>query len=91
MCLILTLSIGLDPAEPHFSKTDALVRLDPTDAIFVDNIHTDANSFVMGGLGMKDPVGHVDFYPNGGRDQPGCAPGFMKYMTEKGSFFRGND
>ncbi|KAK6639823.1 hypothetical protein RUM43_008098 [Polyplax serrata] len=80
---------GLDPAEPHFSKTDALVRLDPTDAIFVDNIHTDANSFVMGGLGMKDPAGHVDFYPNGGRDQPGCEPGLMKYMTERGSFFKG--
>ena len=42
------------------------------------------------GLGMHDPVGHLDFYPNGGEDQPGCNEGMMKYINrEKGSFFKG--
>ena len=60
-------SIGLDPAGPLFSATDPAVRLDPTDAQFVDAIHTDANRW-----GMFQASGHIDFYPNGGLDQVGC-------------------
>lgn len=41
------------------------VRLDRTDADFVDVLHTDTNSILLGGLGMSQPVGHIDFYPNG--------------------------
>jgi len=64
---------GLDPAELLFQGMPGFVRLDPTDANFVDVIHTDAESILMGGYGMEQPVGHVDFYPNGGEVQPGCS------------------
>jgi Lipase len=45
------------------------VQLDKSDADFVDVIHT-----CGGFLGFARPLGHVDFYPNGGSFvQPGCA------------------
>lgn len=46
------------------------------DATFVDVIHTDARSFFLleiPGYGMSQAVGHIDFYPNNGKEQPGCA------------------
>lgn len=64
---------ALDPAQPLFQNTPEFVRLDPGDADFVDVIHTDAKSILMGGMGMESPCGHIDFYPNGGYDQPGCS------------------
>nr|XP_042906570.1 pancreatic lipase-related protein 2-like [Parasteatoda tepidariorum] len=63
---------GLDPAGPYFQVDDKSVRLDPSDAFFVDVIHTSAADSIMEGLGMEKPVGHVDFYPNGGKSQLGC-------------------
>ncbi|KAK7069512.1 hypothetical protein SK128_016319 [Halocaridina rubra] len=67
---------GLDPAEPFFQYMPPSVRLDPTDAKFVDVIHTDVDSIIFiaqaVGLGLWQPVGHIDFYPNDGRKQPGC-------------------
>lgn len=59
---------GLDPALPLFSSAPLSARLDQSDAEFVDVIHTD------GGVnGFAQPIGHVDFYPNGGGwTQPGC-------------------
>lgn len=64
---------GLDPADPNFSYQPPQVRLDPTDARWVDVIHTDgANYTTYGGYGTLQPMGHVDFYPNGGLNQPGC-------------------
>lgn len=42
-------------------------RLDKDDAYFVDVIHTNGR-----GLGMMTAIGDVDFYPNGGMQQPGC-------------------
>uniref|UniRef100_A0A8C2LI37 Lipase member H n=2 Tax=Cricetulus griseus TaxID=10029 RepID=A0A8C2LI37_CRIGR len=58
---------GLDPAGPKFSGKPSNSRLDYTDAKFVDVIHTDSK-----GLGILEPLGHIDFYPNGGKQQPGC-------------------
>jgi pimeloyl-ACP methyl ester carboxylesterase len=56
---------GLDPAGPYFENTPAIVRLDPTDALFVDALHSDGTANLLLGLGMMQDIGHVDFYPNG--------------------------
>jgi len=68
---------GLDPAEPYFEWLHDSIRLDPSDAQFVDVIHTNGESIfnvVVGGsgFGLMQKSGHVDFYPNGGLRQPGC-------------------
>ncbi|KAG8182874.1 hypothetical protein JTE90_024617 [Oedothorax gibbosus] len=63
---------ALDPAGPRFYDAPLEERLDPSDAQFVDAIHTDGGHGLLEGLGLRSQVGHVDFYPNGGKDQPGC-------------------
>lgn len=72
---------GLDPAGPFFQQTDPHVRLDPSDAEFVDVVHTDGSSFSELGMGAPQEMGHVDFYPNGGRNQPGCDPDVFSKLT----------
>ncbi|KAK7864083.1 hypothetical protein R5R35_002727 [Gryllus longicercus] len=59
--------VGLDAAAPLFGTTSLKNRLDPTDAKIVQGIHTNG-----GLLGWDDPLGHVDFFPNGGSSQSGC-------------------
>ena len=63
---------GLDPAGPLFEGYDGKVRLDKNDADYVDVIHSNGESLIVGGFGTWEPIGHVDFYPNGGRAQRGC-------------------
>ncbi|XP_076346356.1 pancreatic triacylglycerol lipase-like [Tachypleus tridentatus] len=63
---------AVDPAEPFFQNMPVEVRIDPSDALFVDVIHSDAKTIFLMGLGMSQTVGHVDFFPNDGTNQPGC-------------------
>ncbi|UJR17675.1 hypothetical protein I4U23_004572 [Adineta vaga] len=63
---------GLDPAGPDFYDSLIPDRLDPSDALFVDVIHTDGAPRIDSGFGHLEPLGHVDFYPNGGSAQPTC-------------------
>ncbi|KAI5755192.1 hypothetical protein M8J77_014860 [Diaphorina citri] len=59
---------GLDPAFPLYGFTGGEGHLSKEDADFVDVIHTDG-----GILGFPVPIGHADFFPNGGFPvQPGC-------------------
>jgi pimeloyl-ACP methyl ester carboxylesterase len=58
---------GLDPAGPWFQGSlDRTIGINPTSGAFVDIIHTDVE------LGQLRDLGHIDFYPNGGAEQPGC-------------------
>ncbi|KAK3919215.1 Pancreatic lipase-related protein 2, partial [Frankliniella fusca] len=58
---------GLDPTIIFYQGANRSQDLDPSDAHFIDVIHTGA-----GILGQRGPNGHVDYYVNGGTTQPGC-------------------
>lgn len=63
---------GMDPAGPGFERPrfkEPKDRLDASDAVFVDVIHT-----CGGTIGFSKSIGHADFFPNGGTfRQPGCS------------------
>lgn len=73
---------GLDPAGPLFEFQDPRARLDRNDAKFVDVIHSNGETLIFGGLGAAQPLGHVDFYPNGGRVQHGCSNLFVGAVSD---------
>ena len=77
ICTKLHQISGLDPAGPLFEKVSPSIRLDPSDACYVDVIHTNAGSLPTPGLGIRRPCGNVDFYPNGGSRQPECSHLFV--------------
>ncbi|XP_023727967.1 phospholipase A1-like [Cryptotermes secundus] len=61
---------GLDPAGPWFTDKNCEVRLCKGDAQFTEAIHTNGNPVT--GLGTSDEDADVDFWVNGGWEQPGC-------------------
>lgn len=73
---------GLDPAAPLFEGYSTKARLDPSDADFVDVIHSNGDSLLYGGLGAFDAMGHVDYYPNGGKFQAGCSNIFVGAISD---------
>ncbi|KAF5281605.1 hypothetical protein FQR65_LT02925 [Abscondita terminalis] len=62
--------IGLDPTGPYFENMPTMVRLDPSDAHWVEVIHTDA--FSARSQGTHTIMGHFDFFVNGANQQPHC-------------------
>lgn len=62
---------GLDAAGPGFLGFPKDTRLDASDALFVDAVHTNGAQF-----GYPINYGSVDFYPNCGLIQPGCLTNF---------------
>lgn len=59
--------VALDPAKPMYNGAGIDKRVDAVDAEHVQVIHTCAGS-----LGLAEPIGTSDFYPNDGKKQPGC-------------------
>ncbi|NXK54295.1 LIPR2 protein, partial [Chauna torquata] len=81
---------GLDPAQPYFQDTPIEVRLDDSDAEFVDVIHTDTAPTIPNlGFGMSTPIGHLDFYPNGGVEMPGCGKNAVSDVVDLDSIWEG--
>ncbi|KAH3782803.1 pancreatic triacylglycerol lipase-like [Dreissena polymorpha] len=80
---------GMDPADPYFQNTDVSVRLDPSDAKFVDVMHTNGDSILALGYGMKQSCGHVDYFPNEGLNQPGCDANPVTTMLTEGDIYEG--
>lgn len=58
---------ALDPALPLFQEDSKSHRINKTDGPYLEVLHTSG-----GILGFMDPLGHADFYVNGGTKQPGC-------------------
>ncbi len=77
---------GLDPAGPKFFLKTKERKLTQNDAKFVDVIRTSH-------LGYFLSLGHIDFFPNGGKIQPGCVEtdeGITEAVASLGSVLSGS-
>ncbi|XP_014218836.1 pancreatic triacylglycerol lipase-like [Copidosoma floridanum] len=79
---------GLDPAGPCFDKVGEDMRLDSSDAPFVDVIHTNMATRATVGFGLSDQSGHMDFYVNGGARQPACQDQWMDISCDHSMAYR---
>ena len=82
----LTGIIAMDPAKPIFEGSSDDGRLSKKDAEVVFVFHTHAEW-----TGVKKPIGHVDFYVNGGKTQAvycGRLQAVCNHMFSYGSLFR---
>jgi len=70
---------GLDPAGPWFDGYSEVARLNPRCGNLVDVMHTDGTGLTPN-YGLLTPIGDMDFYPNGGTNQPNC----LTYLTNDG-------
>ena len=88
---------GLDPAGPRFINGPVMNaiqelnenRINSESASFVDIIHTDGSlspaAFASDPhCGDLNPLGHADFYPQGGSNQPGCKSNYLGMMCNHG-------
>lgn len=69
----LPIIVALDPAQPSFKYNKESERLAPTDADYVEVIHTNCDD-----MGFLTPLGTADFYPNWGFDKIGRMPGCLR-------------
>lgn len=53
----MSIIIAMDPAGPFFENLDPLIRVDPTDADYVDVMHTNGGSLLSASFGMVAPCG----------------------------------
>lgn len=59
--------VGLDPSKNFFDHDFRSIRLDYSQADYVDTVNTDSG---FRGLGRN--IGHINIFPNGGSNQIGC-------------------
>ena len=70
--IIISISLGMDPAGPWYDSYSIDASLNPSCASFVDVMHTHGKGGPVMNYGTLRVLGHMDFYPNEGGMQPGC-------------------